>query len=121
MYLRELHKRGQRLEPIQIARLLITIATALDYAHEQGVVHRDIKPGNIILHNKSKNVSVEQHLTARTEPVITDFGLVRIAQVGNTDGFGGCQRDARLHEPRTGTGSESGSSQRHLFAGCGPV
>jgi serine/threonine protein kinase len=80
IYLRELHKRGQRLEPIQIARLLITIATALDYAHEQGVVHRDIKPGNIILHNKSKNVSIEQHLTARTEPVITDFGLVRIAQ-----------------------------------------
>jgi serine/threonine protein kinase len=80
VYLRELHKRGQRLEPMQIARLLITIAAALDYAHEQGVVHRDIKPGNIILHNKSKNVSVEQHLTARTEPVITDFGLVRIAQ-----------------------------------------
>ncbi len=80
VYLRELHKRSQRLEPMQIARLLITIATALDYAHEQGVVHRDIKPGNIILHNKSKHVSIEQHLTARTEPVITDFGLVRIAQ-----------------------------------------
>jgi serine/threonine protein kinase len=80
VYLRELHKRGQRLEPIQVARLLITIATALDYAHEQGVVHRDIKPGNIILHNKSKHIPIEQHLTARTEPVITDFGLVRIAQ-----------------------------------------
>ena len=80
VYLRELHKRGQRLEPIQVARLLITISTALDYAHEHGVVHRDIKPGNIILHNKSKNVAIEQHLTARTEPVITDFGLVRIAQ-----------------------------------------
>jgi serine/threonine protein kinase len=88
VYLRELHKRNQRLEPIQIARLLITIATALDYAHEQGVVHRDIKPGNIILHNKSKNVSIEQHLTARTEPVITDFGLVRIAQAATQTASG---------------------------------
>jgi serine/threonine protein kinase len=88
VYLRELHKRNQRLEPIQIARLLITIATALDYAHEQGVVHRDIKPGNIILHNKSKNISIEQHLTARTEPVITDFGLVRIAQAATQTASG---------------------------------
>ena len=88
VYLRELHKRGQRLEPIQIARLLITIATALDYAHEQGVVHRDIKPGNIILHNKSRNVPIEQHLTARTEPVITDFGLVRIAQAATQTASG---------------------------------
>jgi serine/threonine protein kinase len=88
VYLRELHKRNQRLEPIQIARLLITIAAALDYAHEQGVVHRDIKPGNIILHNKSKHVSFEQHLTARTEPVITDFGLVRIAQAATQTASG---------------------------------
>ena len=88
VYLRELHKRSQRLEPIQIARLLITIATALDYAHEQGVIHRDIKPGNIILHNKSRNVSFEQPLTARTEPVITDFGLVRIAQAATQTASG---------------------------------
>jgi serine/threonine protein kinase len=88
VYLRELHKRNQRLEPIQVARLLITIATALDYAHEQGVVHRDIKPGNIILHNKSKHVAIEQHLTARTEPVITDFGLVRIAQAATQTASG---------------------------------
>jgi serine/threonine protein kinase len=82
VYLRELHRRGQRLQPSQSARLLITVATALDYAHERGVIHRDIKPGNIILHNKSSNLSMDQPLTERTEPVITDFGLVRIAQSG---------------------------------------
>lgn len=79
-YLRELHNHNQRLQPVQIARLLITIATALDYAHERGVVHRDIKPGNIILHNKASNISTEEPITERTEAVLTDFGLVRIAQ-----------------------------------------
>ena len=79
-YLRELHSRNQRLQPVQIARLLITIATALDYAHERGVIHRDIKPGNIILHNKASNISTEEPITERTEAVLTDFGLVRIAQ-----------------------------------------
>jgi serine/threonine protein kinase len=79
-YLRELHIHHQRLQPVQIARLLITIATALDYAHERGVIHRDIKPGNIILHNKASNISTEEPITERTEAVLTDFGLVRIAQ-----------------------------------------
>ncbi|MDQ2691915.1 MAG: protein kinase [Chloroflexota bacterium] len=79
-YLRELHKRGQRLPPRQVARLLITLATALDYAHERGVIHRDIKPGNIILHTGTDDISMDRPITEQAEPVLTDFGLVRIAQ-----------------------------------------
>jgi serine/threonine-protein kinase len=79
-YLRELHKRNDRLPPARIARLLTALASGLDYAHEEGVIHRDIKPGNIILHNKGRELSTEDPLTPNTEPVITDFGLVRIAQ-----------------------------------------
>jgi tRNA A-37 threonylcarbamoyl transferase component Bud32 len=77
-YLRELNGRNERLQPAQIARLLSIVAIALDYAHEQGVIHRDIKPGNIILHNKTGLFSSDLPLGPLTEPVVTDFGLVRI-------------------------------------------
>jgi serine/threonine protein kinase len=77
-YLRELNSRNEKLQPAQIARLLSIMATALDYAHEQGVIHRDIKPANIILHNKTGLFSSDLPLSPLTEPVITDFGLVRI-------------------------------------------
>src|ERR1044071_715500 len=51
-YLRALHNRDELIPSHQVARLLKGLTASLDYAHSQGVIHRDIKPGNIILHNK---------------------------------------------------------------------
>jgi serine/threonine-protein kinase len=54
--------------PIEHVRAIIgDVADALDYAHRQGVVHRDIKPDNILLD------------AATGRPMVTDFGIARAA------------------------------------------
>jgi serine/threonine protein kinase len=55
---------GQRLQPREAAELCLKIAEALHEAHEAGVTHRDMKPGNIMMGLDGK-------------PFITDFGLAR--------------------------------------------
>lgn len=62
--LNEIAKK-RRLTPAEIADLGAAIAEALGYAHSKGVVHRDVKPGNILVRPDGK-------------PKITDFGIARI-------------------------------------------
>src|SRR5215469_11575208 len=54
--------RNHRYTHAEAAELTARLAEALDYAHEQGLVHRDIKPGNILLDKQGT-------------PFIADFGL----------------------------------------------
>lgn len=79
-YLRELHKNNQRLDLLQVRDLLNKIADALTYAHRNNVVHRDVKPANILLTSRTTPVSADKPLPADVEPILTDFGLVRFLQ-----------------------------------------
>jgi serine/threonine protein kinase len=67
--LNALAQKGETMRLDQVLRIFQALASALGYAHQQGMVHRDIKPANVML-------------TTKNEVILTDFGVAKI--VGTT-------------------------------------
>src|SRR5438067_1378099 len=68
--LRDIMEREGTLTFPKIVKYLQQMASALDFAHQRGVIHRDIKPANILL-------------TPEKRLLLTDFGLVKIVTEGH--------------------------------------
>ena len=79
-YLQAVHANGGRLTLREIGQLLSMLVSALDYAHNKGIIHRDIKPANILLTSKTSLVQPGVPLPPDVEAVLTDFGLLRLVQ-----------------------------------------
>ncbi|MBN1201058.1 MAG: serine/threonine protein kinase [Anaerolineae bacterium] len=75
--LKEYAAKEQRMPAAEVLRIARDVASALDYAHTQGVIHRDIKPSNIMLEKQGGRA------------ILMDFGLALSIHEGTTgDTFG---------------------------------
>jgi serine/threonine protein kinase len=63
----------------QVVRIVTAVASALDYAHKQGLLHRDVKPANIMLTHLDDGDDDEQRI------LLADFGIAR--NVGDISGL----------------------------------
>lgn len=72
--LKELLERHGPLAPTEAERYLTPIANALDYAHSRGILHRDVKPANILLREDGR-------------PQLADFGIAKAIEDGQTQGL----------------------------------
>lgn len=101
--LARLRRSGSRMEPARALHLLGQIASAIDFAHQRGIIHRDIKPSNILI-DKTDHA------------VLTDFGLLLQSAEDATKTQGTAFGTPRYIAPEQALASANAVPQSDIYA-----
>jgi serine/threonine-protein kinase len=82
------HLRHRQLSTVEVLRLASQVATGLQAAHDAGIVHRDIKPQNLFLHQPLE-MARENPVDGKPVWKILDFGVAKLGGDGETLTHGG--------------------------------
>jgi serine/threonine protein kinase len=96
--------RQKPLTPQEAVGLVAAVADALDHAHRRGVVHRDVKPSNILLRGGRLD-----------DPVLTDFGVARMIEATVSTASGTVLGTPTYMAPEQGQG-EPGDARSDIYA-----
>ncbi len=94
--------QGHILPLAETRQIFLAVASALDYAHQQGMIHRDVKPSNVFL-------------TTRGEVVLMDFGIARLTDGTQYTASGAMVGTPDYMSPEQGRG-ERGDERSDIYA-----
>jgi serine/threonine protein kinase len=103
-YMATLRIQSKPLLTLEALRIIRECASALDYAHKSGMIHRDVKPANLILDQ-----------TAGNRVVLTDFGISRLLTGTQHTVTGGLVGTPAYLSPEQG-GGETGDERSDLYS-----
>ena len=108
--------KGEQLSPERVCEIGEKVAEALGYAHRHGVVHRDIKPDNILLPSRQTQGALQPAL----QPKISDFGVAKLAEPRTTL-TGEIRGTPAFMSPEQFTGAPIDGRADLFLVRCGPL
>jgi serine/threonine-protein kinase len=100
--LQQLEEKGEWVSTDDAARITLAVGSALKYAHERGMVHRDVKPANVMI-------------TEDGQVILTDFGIAKIVTSSNLTASGAMVGTPSYMAPEQGMG-QPGDERSDIYS-----